>query len=159
MLLQKPLFEWVGKKMRIFFFASLFLFFVATLVFTFTFFSDTNVVHAKASSWTPPSGKELLEVHIANDGTILLRGAKVISVSETGLVVGMAWDKTEFTWKVSTNARQYDRRHFGTDLFNSKGARIPLTDIQVGDVILVSGILDTNAAEFSIKADTIRTSH
>lgn len=149
----------VGRKMRLFIFISAASFIVGSFTFLFTFVSDTSVVLAKSASWTPPSGKSLLEVHIANDGTILLRGAKVVSISGTTLTVKSIWDKSEFTWKVTTNASQYGKRHFGTDFFDSKGKPLALLDIAVGDTLLVSGTLDTTEShDFSIKASTIRLS-
>ena len=88
------------------------------------------------------------EVHIANTGLMLLRGATVISSSPGAIRVSMAWGAADFSWTIETDS--------GTKFLTSNGQKATLEDIAVGDVITVTGQLTKSGAEPTINADYVR---
>ncbi len=90
----------------------------------------------------------MLEVHIANNGLMLLRGATVISNSRGTIRVGMVWGSADFTWTVTTD--------FGTKYLTSKGEKETLEDIKVGDIVTITGMLIESGAEPTINAEHVR---
>lgn len=90
----------------------------------------------------------MLEVHIANNGLMLLRGATVISNSRGTIRVGMVWGSADFTWTVKTD--------FGTKYLTSKGEKETLEDIEVGDIVTITGMLTESGAEPTINAEHVR---
>ncbi len=101
---------------------------------------------AAVASSTKPA--PILEVHIANSGLMLLRGARVLSVSGSTIHVGMTWDSNTFTWALDTN--------YNTQFLNIKGEKGALGDIQAGDTLIVTGTLTTAGSEPSIDTKTVR---
>lgn len=98
-----------------------------------------------AATITPP----MLEMHIANNGAVLLRGAQVISTSGGTIEVGMRWNSVQFTWAVRTNSNAF--------FFNSKGEKEISPTIPVGDVVTVTGMLIANGPQPTINAEYIDT--
>ncbi|RJQ35399.1 hypothetical protein C4556_00350 [Candidatus Parcubacteria bacterium] len=92
----------------------------------------------------PPRKAPMLEVHIANNGLMLLRGARVISTSDNTIRVGMAWGLADFTWTVNKNS--------GTKFFTSKGEKGTSAEIRVGDIVTVTGMLVESGIEPTIDA-------
>ena len=97
-----------------------------------------------------------MEVHIANDGLILLRSARVSAVSGTTITVNTAWGKTNLTWIVRTNASNYETRAFGTRFINRSGQALSLQAVHVGDLVTITGTLDATAEEPTLDADSVR---
>ena len=97
-----------------------------------------------------------LEIHIANNGLILLRSARVVSISGSTLTVSTAWGSSDFTWTVQTNATRFETRDFGTRFLNRDGKKSSLANIQEGDLVTITGALDPAAQEPVIKADSVR---
>jgi hypothetical protein len=108
---------------------------------------------ASAASTTAP-----LEVHIANNGLVLLRNAQVIAINGDTLTVSTAWGSTNFRWLVRTNSSTYETHHFGTDFLTRDGQTLSIQDIAVGDVVIVTGMLDSTTQEPTLNADVVRTS-
>lgn len=102
---------------------------------------------ARAADASAPAAKP--EVHIANNGLILLRGARVVSISGTTLRVELAWDSGSFDWTVQTG--------YATVFFDSAGARQSLSDIQIGSTISVTGHLSQGGAEPILSATYVRS--
>lgn len=141
----------------IFFGVSVIAFILGFLLFAFTYLLPSiNIVKAEGLTWTPPSGKSILEVHIANNGMVYLQGANIESISGTTIVASTSWNNTKLKWTIYTNGSDYGKRHFGTSFYDSKGASITISDLHVGDIISVNGILDVNYMELVVKADVIR---
>ena len=90
------------------------------------------------------------EVHIANSGFTLVRGARVVAVEGTQIRVQVAWSATAFTWEVATD--------IGTKFYASSGEKETLAGIQVGDIVTVSGHLAQQSGEPVINADFVRES-
>ncbi len=136
---------------------------VTTFILTVSFFvftyllPQTEVVTAKELGWAPPVDKPIMAVNIANDGTVFLRGASVLSVDGTTIIVGTSWNVTKFQWVINTNESYYEKSHFGTRFLDSKGKVITIWDIHPGSIISVSGTLDVNQSWPTLKAKVIRT--
>lgn len=90
----------------------------------------------------------MLEVHIANNGLMLLRGARVLSISGSTIHVGMSWGSSDFTWAVETN--------YNTTFLTSKGEKEALGNVGVGDTVTVTGQLSGSGTEPTIDADVVR---
>lgn len=97
-----------------------------------------------------------LEVHIANNGLVLLRSARVLASGTDSMTVSTAWGASVLRWTLQTHGRDYATRHFGTRFLDSKGADIPVGRIHVGDLVTVTGMLDATASEAVIITDSIR---
>ncbi len=100
---------------------------------------------AAASASTAPA---MLEAHIANNGLVLLRGARVVSISGTVINVEMAWGPAQFAWTVQTTSN--------TKFFAPTGEKETLADIQPGTVVTVTGMLAGSRGEPTISAQFVR---
>ncbi|MDO8481678.1 MAG: hypothetical protein Q7S75_01175 [bacterium] len=90
----------------------------------------------------------MLEVHIANNGLVLLRGARVISVSGNTIHLGMTWGSSDVTWAALT--------HYNTKFLTSDGQKETMADISVGDIVTVTGTLSASGVEPIVNADFVR---
>ena len=97
-----------------------------------------------------------LEMHIANNGLVLLRSAKVVSVSGITLVVNTAWGSADFMWTVRTNAKKYESRDFGTRMLDRDGKKGSLESVRPGMLVTITGVLDSTAEEPTVDADSVR---
>ena len=97
-----------------------------------------------------------LEMHIANNGLVLLRSAKVVSVSGTTLVVNTAWGSADFKWTVRINAKSFESRDFGTRMLDRDGKKTSLRSVQPGMLVTITGALDSTAQDPTIDADSVR---
>ncbi len=88
------------------------------------------------------------ELHIANNGSVLVRGARVLSVSANIIHAHMIWGSSDFMWAVDTT--------YSTQYFDPKGEKETLADIQAGDMISVAGMLTQSGAESRIEAKFVR---
>lgn len=95
-------------------------------------------------------------MHIANNGLVLLRSARVVSVDGTTIVVSTAWGSADFAWTVHTNASSYGTHDFGTRFLTYDGKKSSLADMQIGNLVTITGTLDTKAVEPTLDADTVR---
>lgn len=110
---------------------------------------SVNNTRLTASVIAAPSQRPaMLETHIANDGLVLLRGARVTAVSDDIIHVGMVWGSSYFTWAATTG-------HY-TKFLDSKGEKESLSDIAVGDTVTITGRLRANDTEPTIEADFVR---
>jgi len=101
--------------------------------------------HAAA---TQPANAPMLEMHIANNGLVLLRGARVLSLSGSSMRVGMSWGSGDFIWNVSTA--------YNTEFFNTAGSKETLADIGVGDIVTITGTLSAGGAGPGVAANIVR---
>ncbi|TSC81972.1 MAG: hypothetical protein G01um101420_755 [Parcubacteria group bacterium Gr01-1014_20] len=109
----------------------------------------TNVAIAAATS--PAEKVPIYEVHIANNGIILLRDARVISIIGNDIRVGMKWDRADFSWRVRISPSS-----IGTAFVEPKNGKAGFEDIQVGDLITVTGKITSSGAEPIIDAQFVR---
>jgi len=131
-------------------------------VFLFSLPSKSSASYAPAVLSAAPSlvsgtGARTKEIHIANDGLVLLRGARVMSVSGTALTLGMSWGSSTFTWVVNTAASSYGAHDYGTRIIDQSGNKIDLQTIPVGGFVTVTGMFDSNASVPTLNADTVRS--
>jgi hypothetical protein len=122
-------------------------------------FSLARITPASAQALSAPAvatDVRPLELHIAQNGLILLRSAKIVSIHGSALTLATNWGSTEFTWVARTNSTQYDAHSFGTKLLARDGSTVGFNDFQIGDLVTVTGTLDGAATEPTIEADSIR---
>ncbi len=120
-----------------------------------------RVAPAAAADQTPAAvgtvdATRPLELHIAQNGLVLLRRAEVLSVNGSTLTLGTAWGSTTFKWTVQTNASQYESRNFGTTFLSNDGKKVSIQDFSAGDLVTITGMLDPSAPEPTIQADSVR---
>ncbi len=108
-----------------------------------TVYLSGNAAAASTTVETP-----IREVHIANTGLTLLRGARVLSISGSTIEVGMTWGSSDFTWSVQT--------HFGTKFLNAAGEKESVTNIHIGDVVTVTGKIVEGGMRSVVSADIVR---
>ena len=109
------------------------------------YLSDSGQTAARVA---PTEEATMREVHIANNGLMLLRGATVISNVRGTIRVSMEWGSADFTWEVKTDS--------DTRFVTSKGEKGTLADIQTGNSITVTGQLTGSGAEPTIEANFVR---
>jgi hypothetical protein len=97
---------------------------------------------------TSTSPAALREVHIANDGLVLLRGATITAIAGNALHVSLVWNETRFDWLVTIRT--------GTKLFTTTGEPGALATLQVGQVIDVTGVLTQGDSVPHIEAQYVR---
>ncbi len=86
-----------------------------------------------------------LEVHINDNGKVLVRGAKVTSVSGSSFNAATVWGAASMSWSVSTTGE--------TEFVHSNG----MSDIAVGDFVSFTGKMNTGiASPFSVNADIVK---
>ena len=103
----------------------------------------------RAAAAAPPANKApMLEMHIANNGLVLLRGARVVSISGDNIRVKMAFRGADFSWVLRTN--------YNTRFITRAGEKGTLGDVQAGDVVTVSGMLAAGGAEPTVSAQYVR---
>ena len=99
---------------------------------------------AAASTQAAP----MREVHIANNGLVLLRGARVVSVSGSEIRAHIAWGASDFIWTVHTE--------YNTKFLTSDGKKETLEDIAIGDTITATGMLVAGGGGPVMNAEFVR---
>ncbi|OGG52407.1 hypothetical protein A3H16_02420 [Candidatus Kaiserbacteria bacterium RIFCSPLOWO2_12_FULL_53_8] len=96
------------------------------------------------------SGEEapMVEVNIANNGLVLLRGAHVLAMNGGTIHVGMSWGSSDLTWILETN--------YNTQFLTQNGKKETLSDIQVGDIVTVTGKISGGGTEPIIDTQVVR---
>jgi hypothetical protein len=89
-----------------------------------------------------------LETHVNNDGTVVLRGAKVSAINGSVISATQTWGAYISTWVITTDP--------STALLRRYGATSSLAEFSVGDYIAVRGTLDTTKLVQTVQAKTIR---
>ncbi|HRH31519.1 MAG TPA: DUF5666 domain-containing protein [Candidatus Paceibacterota bacterium] len=90
-----------------------------------------------------------LEVHITDSGKVLVRGAKVASVSGSTITATTTWGSVAMNWTVTTDSN--------TKLLRRYGGSSAMTEIAVGDFISFQGNLVTGTASpMTVLAKTIK---
>lgn len=114
--------------------------------------SAQDVVSTVVSTAIPAAGPaavgSTLESHINNDGSVLIRGAKITAITGGVISATQSWGGYSSSWTVVTDA--------STELIRRYGATSSLGEFSVGDYIAVKGTLDTTKVTQTINAKTIR---
>ena len=101
-----------------------------------------NEAHATGST---------LEVHINDNGTVLVRGAKVTSVSGTVVSATTAWASSSMNWQVTTDGSTRFMNHFGSENSNK------ISSVTVGDFISFTGSIATGTnGNFTVTGSIIK---
>jgi len=103
---------------------------------------------ADAISDSAKGADQMSELHIANDGQILLRGARVKAVSGDTIKMEVDWYPEAFAFEVNTT--------LNTKFFDAHGAPVSLASVQTGDILTVTGMMSNGAMGPSIEAQYIR---
>jgi hypothetical protein len=94
------------------------------------------------------TASSILEVHIANNGLVYVRGAQVTSISGGVIGTSMSWGSTDFVWTVETSGT--------TKFLDQQGRKQTISDVKVGDIIAVTGKLVSDNNKFIINAEFVR---
>lgn len=135
--------------------------FFAFSLFAFLFSFPPQSAAARESvevANTAAASKHLrpLEMHIANNGLILLRSARVVAVDGKTITVSTTWGSAEFIWLIRTNATRFESRDFGTRFIGRDNQKSTLGEVRVGTLVTVNGTLDSTTKEPTIDADAFR---
>lgn len=135
------------------------LFFVFSLfIFIFSFPPQKAAAEGVISAAPAEGNTPLrpLEMHIAHNGLVLLRSARVVSIRGPVMTVSTAWGSADFQWIVRTDLSHFEKRNFGTRFINRDGGAGSLGSIPAGSTVTITGTLDPAAAEPTIDADSVR---
>ena len=94
---------------------------------------------------------QLREINIANDGLVYIKSTTIESVSAGIIVADVSWGTMTLEWNVNINTGKG-----GTNFIQPDGNPGSLADIQPGEVVTISGMLDTTAPEPTINAQYVR---
>ncbi len=111
---------------------------------------NTVYLNPSAAATSTPKADPVREVHIANNGLTLLRGARVLSVSGNTIVASMTWGASEFTWMVQTS--------YATKFLNAEGEKSSAAEIHAGDIVTVTGKIAQGGVKPFVSADIVRKS-
>lgn len=90
-----------------------------------------------------------LEIHITDKGKVLVRGAKVASISGNTINTTITWGSAIFNWAVVTDS--------STEFVRRYGGASGVSEISVGDFISFQGALDTSVASpITVKAKIVK---
>ena len=95
-----------------------------------------------------PSTTRVLEMHVANNGSIYIQGAVVTAVQGSTVVASFTWGSVTFACNIESS--------YMTSVLLHDGTKIALADLGVGDHITVTGDINVNAAQPTIDAQVIR---
>ncbi len=89
-----------------------------------------------------------LEIHVSNNGNVLVRGAKVTGVSGTTVNASTMWGSATLNWTVNTDTNTQFIRRFG--------GQSSVSEISVGDFISFKGMVVTTASAFTVNAQILK---
>ena len=118
---------------------------------TMDFFSTAvPPLTAKANAAVSPGTgtSPMLEVHIANNGLVLLRGARVVSIQGGTIVVDTDFGGGNFVWTIQTNTN--------TEFPTASSTNATIADIEVGEFVEVTGLLAQGGTQPTIQAQFVR---
>jgi hypothetical protein len=114
--------------------------------------SVSGIVYLSAPATVPSAAAVVRpltrEMHIANNGLMLLRGAEVLSLSGSSIKVDVSWSSGTLTWTLMTNNN--------TVFLTSTGQKATMEDIKVGDYLTVTGTMYNTGSEPTIAAKYVR---
>lgn len=96
--------------------------------------------------WKIPGGEPRVEINPS--GHVLVRGAKIISISGNDIVAKVSFGSPEISWKVVTNST--------TGFGRLYGGATNINEFSVGDVISFSGSLVANATTLTVEAKALK---
>ena len=96
----------------------------------------------------PAAVGSTLEAHINNDGSVLIRGAKITAISGSSLMVSQTWGAYVSTWTINTGP--------STEIIRRYGGVSSFAEFAVGDYVAAKGMLDTTKTQSTITAKVVR---
>lgn len=106
---------------------------------------DTSLSAAIAG---PAAVGSTLEEHINSNGTVLVRGAKITSISGGTIDAAQNWGAYNMNWVVNTGA--------STSFLRRGGTTSSMGEFSVGDYISFTGPLDTTQSVATVDASVVR---
>lgn len=89
-----------------------------------------------------------LEVHINDNGSVLVRGAKVTAISGSIISASTTFGTSTIAWTIDASSISKVIRRYG-----GNGT---IADVQIGDYISFNGALTTTASGFNVKATSLK---
>ncbi len=89
-----------------------------------------------------------VSISIADNGSVLVRGARVTDIDNDRLIAATTVGDLTLTWRIDTTA--------DTDFVDADGDANDIDDANDGNYVSFSGTLDTDADMFTVNADTVR---
>lgn len=111
-------------------------------------FADSNSLLERLFGGLAQNANVRPEVSIAQNGMVLVRGAKVTSVSGSTIQAGVTFGSFTMNWTVKTSG--------DTEFVRYHGGRGTISDVAVGHIISFRGKLDTTASSATVNAGTVR---
>lgn len=96
----------------------------------------------------PTTVGSTLEVHIGNNGGVLVRGARVTSVSGSSITATTAWGSTNMTWTIRTDGT--------TQFLGRNGETITASTIVTGDYVSFAGTINSSFASPTVDAKVVK---
>ncbi|MFN4181508.1 MAG: hypothetical protein ACK4FA_02340, partial [Candidatus Paceibacteria bacterium] len=88
-----------------------------------------------------------LEVHINDNGSVLVRGAKVTAVSGNTITAITEWNGASVSWNINTDT--------ATKFIELKNGQSSVSDVKVGDFVSFSGNLMAGST-FTVQAKQVK---
>ena len=101
---------------------------------------------ASANNGSKDNSGTMVSIH--NDGSVLVRGATVTSVSGDVIIARTSWGDTNISWEIDTDG--------STEFYSKGGADSSFGNVDNGDMVSFSGSLDRDDGAFSVDAKVVR---
>lgn len=101
-----------------------------------------------AASSSPSAISPILGINIANDGSVVVRGARVVEVSDNTITADISWGSAGFVWIAETSRI--------TKFINNQGQKQTIADVKVGDIVTITGKLIKSGERFTADARFVR---
>ncbi len=88
-----------------------------------------------------------LEVHIYDNGSVLVRGAKVAAVSGSTITAVTEWNGASVSWNINTDT--------STKFIELKNGQSSVSDVKVGDLVSFNGNLMAGST-FTVQAKQVK---
>lgn len=89
-----------------------------------------------------------LEVHIGNNNSVLVRGARVSAISGSTITASTAWGTTSMTWTIRTDGT--------TQFLGRNGETITAATIVAGDYVSFAGTMNTTFVSPTVDAKVVK---
>ncbi len=102
----------------------------------------------KSGDYQPRITGSALEIHIFDNGKVLVRGAKVLSVGSSSFTAVNSWGSSTLSWTVNTGSE--------TEFIRRYGGKSNIAEISVGDYVSFNGVLVQTASSFTVDAKAVK---
>lgn len=112
------------------------------------FLQLTGIAHADSDKKSGVSAGTGVEVNIGSNGNVLVRGAKVTSVSDSTINANTSLGSSVLSWVVKTDSN--------TDFSAHKNGAEGLANIAVGDIVSFRGTIDQAVTGLTVNARQVK---